>query len=49
VLVAADAGDEAAEAQLLERYRSDERLHPGETVVTIWPNNGEFVEVSLAR
>jgi hypothetical protein len=41
--------DEAAEAQLLERYRTDERLHPGETIVTISPLTGELVEVSLGR
>jgi Transglutaminase-like superfamily len=49
LLVAADGGDESAEAQLLERYRADERLHPGQTIVTISPLSGDVVEVSLAR
>ncbi|MVA75949.1 transglutaminase domain-containing protein [Auraticoccus sp. F435] len=37
LLVAADAGDEGAEAELSARYREDERLHPGERVTTYSP------------
>jgi hypothetical protein len=48
LLVAADAGDPAAEADLLERYRSDARLAPGETIQSFSPY-GEITEVSLAR
>jgi hypothetical protein len=32
LLLAADAGDAAAEAELSARYRADSRLHPGSTV-----------------
>jgi Transglutaminase-like superfamily len=48
LLVAADAGDDAAEAELLERYRADPRLAPGETIQSFSPY-GEITEVSLAR
>jgi hypothetical protein len=49
LLVAADGGDERAEEQLLRRYREDERLHPGDTIVTVSPNNGELVPVEPRR
>jgi Transglutaminase-like superfamily len=49
LLVAADAGDEAAEAKLLERYRADDRLHPGDTIESFSPVRGGPVEVVLAR
>ena len=47
LLVAADAGDAAAETELHERYRADARLHPGDTVMSFSPN-GETASVSLA-
>ena len=37
LLVRADAGDEAAEADLWSRYQEDERLHPGSQVITYSP------------
>ena len=48
LLVAADAGDAAAEAELVDRYRADPRLHPGDRIQSFSPY-GEIVEVSLAR
>jgi Transglutaminase-like superfamily len=48
LLVAADGGDEAAEAELLEGYRADARLHPGDTIQSFSPY-GEITEVVLAR
>ena len=47
LLVAADAGDDAAEAELLERYRTDARLHPGDRIQSISPYDGTFTEVAL--
>jgi hypothetical protein len=47
-LVAADAGDDVAEAELIERYRGDPRLHPGDTVQSFSPYGG-ITEVALAR
>ncbi|MFC7403723.1 transglutaminase-like domain-containing protein [Georgenia alba] len=38
LLVAADAGDVGAVAELAARYRSDPRLRPGERVVTLSPS-----------
>lgn len=35
LLVAADAGDIDAERRLLDLYRADERLHPGDTVLRV--------------
>nr|WP_276612346.1 transglutaminase domain-containing protein [Kineococcus vitellinus] len=49
LLVLADGGDEAAEADLAARYRGDERLHPGEQVVTRSPFGGPARLVDLAR
>ena len=49
LLGAADAGDEAAEAQLLERYHADDRLHPGDTIESFSPVRGELTQVVLAR
>jgi hypothetical protein len=37
LLVLADAGDESAEADLWSRYLEDERLHPGDQVMTYSP------------
>jgi hypothetical protein len=37
LLLAADAGDEAAERELAERYAADPRLHPGERVLCYSP------------
>ncbi|WP_456846752.1 transglutaminase-like domain-containing protein [Cellulomonas sp. P5_C6] len=37
LLVAADAGDDAAEAELAQRYAGDPRLQPGAAVVTLSP------------
>ncbi len=48
LLVAADAGDAAAEAELVDRYRADPRLHPGDRIQSFSPG-GEIVEVSLTR
>ncbi len=48
LLVAADAGDAAAEGELVDRYRADPRLHPGDRIQSFSPY-GEIVEVSLTR
>lgn len=48
LLVAADAGDAAAEAELVRRYRADSLLHPGDRIQSFSPY-GEIVEVSLTR
>jgi len=37
LLVRADAGDDGAETELHTRYREDDRLHPGESVLTYSP------------
>jgi len=37
LLVLADAGDDSAEADLRSRYREDDRLHPGDQVMTYSP------------
>jgi hypothetical protein len=36
----ADGGDIAAEEELIERYRTDTRLHPGETIESFSPYGG---------
>jgi hypothetical protein len=45
----ADAGDVHAETTLHERYRTDERLHPGATVVRFSPYGDEPVHDRLDR
>jgi hypothetical protein len=49
LLTAADHGDLDAERSLLERYRSDEGLHPGPVVQQASPNGEEPVEVRLRQ
>ncbi len=49
LLVAADAGDAGAEAELANRYRADDRLHPGDVVQSVSPLDGTFTQVPLAR
>ena len=49
MLVAADAGDGVAESELLHRYRTDPRLHPGDRIQSISPYDGTFTEVTLTR
>jgi hypothetical protein len=46
-LVAADGGDLAAERLLLQRYRDDPRLHPGDTVLRADPRGPEMIEIVL--
>ncbi|WP_436527186.1 transglutaminase-like domain-containing protein [Actinoplanes sp. HUAS TT8] len=46
LLLAADAGDEAAERKLEARYREDDRLHPGATVRCVSPRGARY-DVSL--
>ena len=46
LLVRADDGDVGAEQALLDRYRGDGRLHPGEVVRSLSPNGGRY-EVDL--
>ena len=48
LLVAADGGDAAAEAELIERYRADPRLHPGDRIQSFSPYGG-VTEIDLAR
>jgi hypothetical protein len=48
LLVAADAGDDAAEAELRERYETDSRLAPGERIQSFSPY-GEITDVVLTR
>jgi Transglutaminase-like superfamily len=43
LLLAADEGDTAAEAELEKRYVGDDRLHPGSTVVCISPTGTRSV------
>jgi hypothetical protein len=43
LLLRADEGDTAAEAELADRYRTDPRLHPGETVRCMSPTGTESV------
>lgn len=47
LLVAADAGDLEAEARLLDRYRSDAGLHPGDTIVQASPFGDPPLTVTL--
>lgn len=48
LLLSADAGDDAAEAELASRYASDPRLHPGERVRCFSPT-GNHSWVDLTR
>jgi hypothetical protein len=48
LLVAADAGDDDAEAELRERYETDQRLAPGERIQSFSPY-GEITDVVLTR
>jgi hypothetical protein len=45
LLLAADAGDAAAEASLEARYRSDPRLHPGDRIRSIGPLGSSDVDL----
>lgn len=47
LLVAADTGDTAAEQRLLDLYRADERLHPGDVVLRMDLPEQTLVEESL--
>ncbi len=49
LLVAADSGDIDAERRLLDRYRHDAGLHPGDSVVQASPYGDPPIEVALAR
>lgn len=49
LLIKADAGDEAAEAQLEQRYLADSRLRPGDTVTQLSPYGDPPVTVDLRR
>lgn len=49
LLIDADEGNEHAEQTLLERYREDDGLHPGPTVIQASPYGDPPVEVRLAR
>lgn len=49
LLLAADTGDLESERQLLERYRADPDLHPGDVVVQASPRGEPPRQVSLAR
>lgn len=49
LLLAADAGDTDAEQRLHARYLSDERLHPGDTVLRVDLPGEELVRESLFR
>lgn len=49
LLVAADNGDLAAEQRLLELYRADGRLHPGDEVLRVDLPEQELVPDSLIR
>ena len=49
LLVAADAGDAGAEAELGDRYRADERLRPGDVIQSVSPLDGSFTRVDLSR
>lgn len=46
LLIAADAGDDAAERKLAARYAEDTRLHPGPTVRCVSPRGARY-DVSL--
>ncbi len=47
LLVASDAGDQAAEQRLLDLYRRDDRLHPGPRVRSVSPTDGSEDWVDL--
>jgi hypothetical protein len=49
LLVAADAGDESAERELVDRYRAEPLLHPGDRVQSFSPTTGELTQVALVR
>jgi hypothetical protein len=49
LLLAADSGDRAAERELLQLYRQDPRLHPGENVIQLDPGGGPETTVPLKR
>lgn len=49
LLIAADRGDLDAERSLLERYRSDDGLHPGATIQQASPYGKEPVEIDRCR
>jgi hypothetical protein len=49
LLLAADTGDEDAERELLHRYRTDDGLHPGLTVMQASPFGDPLVVASLDR
>ena len=49
LLVAADAGDAGAEAELVDRYRADDRLRPGDVIQSVSPFDGTFTRVPLTR
>jgi hypothetical protein len=48
LLLAADAGDQAADAKLASWYAEDPRLHPGDVIACYSPR-GVNVEVDLRR
>ena len=47
LLIAADRGDLAAERSLLDRYRSDEGLHPGPIIRQASPYGDEPIEIPV--
>ena len=49
LLIASDGGDLEAEHTLLQRYRSDDGLHPGPSVLQASPFGDKPIEVSLQR
>ena len=49
LLLDADRGDEEAERALLERYRIDDGLHPGHTVIQASPHGDPPITVDLTR
>lgn len=49
LLLAADAGDVEAERDLLDRYRSDDGLHPGPVITQASPFGDPLIEVRLDR
>jgi len=48
LLIAADEGDIGAEGTLLQRYRTDPRLHPGSSVRSVSPYGG-VSDINLSR
>ncbi len=49
LLLAADAGDQAAEAQLEHRFRTDPRLRPPTTVIQLSPYGEPPITIELSR